>query len=56
MSKVDWPARFRRAAEVADGMYPGGLLLALAKELEENPVTAEVIGRALLGETEERDR
>jgi hypothetical protein len=48
---IDWPARFRAAAEVAAGMYLGGLLLALSKELELCPDKVEAIGRALLGET-----
>jgi hypothetical protein len=49
---IDWPARLRRAATVRGvGMYPGGLLLALAKELEENPGTAKAIGQVLSGET-----
>jgi hypothetical protein len=49
---VDWPARFRAAGEVTKGVYPGALLLALAKALEECPDDVEAIGSALLG----RDR
>ena len=53
---VDWPARFRAAAEVADGPWlsdPAGALYATAHVLEQTPPhVVEDIGRALTeGET-----
>lgn len=48
---VDWPARFRAAAEVADGLHAGNLLFATGDELACLPTeTVESIGRALSGE------
>lgn len=50
---IDWPAQFRAAAEVADGLHAGNLLFATGDELACLPTeTVEAIGRALLGEAE----
>jgi hypothetical protein len=52
---VDWPARFRAAAEVAERMSPFGIsdtLDGLADALDSgafSPDVVEAIGRALLG-------
>jgi hypothetical protein len=51
LEPVDWPARFRAAAEAADGTYLGGQLQVSAHYLESAPpAVVEAIGRALLGE------
>ena len=50
LTEIDWPARFRAAAEVADGLHAGNLLFATGDELACLPTeTVEAIGRALLG-------
>lgn len=51
---IDWPARLRAAAEVADGETQL-MLASLARRLERYPYAVEAIGRALLGE-EDRQR
>jgi hypothetical protein len=48
---VDWPARFRAAAEVAEDFLLADALRELAAELAAHPAhVVEAIGRALLGE------
>jgi hypothetical protein len=51
---IDWPARFRAAAEVAarEGWSNTALTLrGLAQNDQVHPDVVEAIGRALLGET-----
>jgi hypothetical protein len=50
---IDWPARFRAAADVADDdLFGGDVLRMVASMLERWPAhVVEAIGRALLGET-----
>lgn len=54
---IDWPARFRAAAEVAEGMgwiaHASDHLYALARHAKSGalaPHVVEAIGRALLGQ------
>lgn len=47
-AEIDWPARFRAAADVADGETQL-LLTRLVTRLERYPHKLEAIGRALLG-------
>lgn len=49
---VDWPARFRKAADVAEWNYVAGDLRAVADSLEVMPPdVVEAIGRELGGGT-----